>query len=216
MTSISVGYRLAPEDPWPAAMHDCIDAAEHLVDQGPTMYGAKLMAIGGESAGAHLAVLTAFHLIRSRPGHPLACLVLISGMYDLTQTLPMSKNFTRPLVVNAEMAHQFIRAFLPGRSIEDRRNPQISPLYEDLNKLAKSARAKKLPPAMFICGTEDMLLDDTLLMSAKWMATGSEAVVKIYPGAPHSFIAFADYGLAREAAGLILEFVNDSVKIFNL
>ncbi|KAK4443121.1 acetyl esterase [Podospora aff. communis PSN243] len=211
MVGVSVGYRLAPEDPWPAGVHDCIDVAEQLVDRGPTLCGAKLMVIGGESAGAHLTVLTAFHLIRSRPQHRLAGLVLNCGMYDLTQTLPRSKTFSRPLVISPEIVHHFIKAFLPDKGIEDRRTPEISPLYENLHRLAKAAPGKKLPPALFICGTEDLLLDDTILMSSRWVATGSETIVKIYPGAPHSFISFPGYGPAQEVAGLIAQFVREKV-----
>jgi len=212
MTGISVGYRLAPEHPWPAAVHDCIDAAEHLIDHGLSAYGAKLSIMGGESSGAHLTVLTVFHLFHSRPKHQLAGLVLNCGAYDLTQSLPMSRAFTRPLVINAEIFHHFIKAFLPDMGVEDRRDPKISPLYEDLGRMANAAPGKKLPPAMFICGTEDVLLDDTLLMSAKWMVAGGEVVVKIYPGAPHAFISFPGYGPAREVAGLVAQFVREKVE----
>lgn len=46
----------------------------------------------------------------------------------------------------------------------------------------------KLPPALFTCGSEDPLLDDTVFMGAKWQMWGNEAVVKVYNGAPHGFI----------------------------
>lgn len=39
-----------------------------------------------------------------------------------------------------------------------------------------------LPPALFICGTIDCLLDDNIFMSAKWLMSGSEAILKLYPG----------------------------------
>jgi acetyl esterase/lipase len=66
-----------------------------------------------------------------------------------------------------------------------------------------------LPPAIFLCGTEDPLLDDTLLMGIKWQMTGSQAIVKIYPGAPHGFIAFAGVPIAEEGAAAILEFLKE-------
>jgi acetyl esterase/lipase len=211
MIGISVGYRLAPEDPYPANVHDCINVAKQLVDRGPTLYNAKLMVIGGESAGAHLTVLTAFHLIRSRLHHSLAGLVLNCGMYDLTRSLPSSRNFTRPLVISPEIVHHFIKAFLPEKGIEDPRSPGISPLYEDIHRLAKAGPGKKLPPALLICGTEDMLLDDTILMSSKRAATGSETIVKIYLGAPHSFISFNGYGPAQEVTELIAQSAREKV-----
>ena len=45
-----------------------------------------------------------------------------------------------------------------------------------------------MPPALFTCGSEDPLIDDTVFMGAKWGMWGGEAVVKVYNGAPHGFI----------------------------
>jgi hypothetical protein len=48
VTVVSIGYRLAPEDPWPAGAEDCYDAAEYLVKNGPEVFGGELMFTGGE------------------------------------------------------------------------------------------------------------------------------------------------------------------------
>lgn len=48
LTVFSVGYRLAPENPWPAGGEDCYDAAEWLVKNGPSVFGGELMFTGGE------------------------------------------------------------------------------------------------------------------------------------------------------------------------
>nr|POE78478.1 ab hydrolase superfamily protein b1a11.02 [Quercus suber] len=68
-----------------------------------------------------------------------------------------------------------------------RRDPMISPLYAKLHTM-------KLPPALFTCGTMDALLDDSVMMSAKWSMSGAESVLKVYPGAPHGFILFPPVG----------------------
>lgn len=68
LTVISIGYRLAPEDPYPAGNEDCFDAAEYLVDNAEKEYGLTLMFMGGDSAGAHLSVLTCYQLLETRPG----------------------------------------------------------------------------------------------------------------------------------------------------
>lgn len=86
------------------------------------------------------------------------------------------------------MSH-FIEAYLPNSSIESRRDPKISPFYADLRKLAKQSK-QGLPPVLFTCGSEDCLLDDTMMMSVKWQMAGGDTVVKIYPGAPHGFNSF--------------------------
>lgn len=57
----------------------------------------------------------------------------------------------------------------------DRRDYRISPLFADLSKM-------KLPPALFLCGTRDCLLDDSVFMHSKWAMTGTESILKIYPG----------------------------------
>lgn len=48
LTVFSVGYRLAPEHPWPAGGEDCYDAAEWLVKNGASVFGGELMFTGGE------------------------------------------------------------------------------------------------------------------------------------------------------------------------
>jgi acetyl esterase/lipase len=48
LTVFSVGYRLAPEDPWPAGAHDVYDAAEWLIEYGQEKFGGELMFTGGE------------------------------------------------------------------------------------------------------------------------------------------------------------------------
>ena len=210
LTAISVGYRLAPEDPHPAAIEDCFDAAEYLVDHAEAEYGAKLLFTGGESAGASLAASTVFHLLRSRPTHRLAGVVLPYGYFDLTHNLPKAASFTTPLVINLDALERFSGAYMPGKSIEEKRHHLVSPLYEDMQKLVSAN--KSLPPAIFLCGTEDPLLDDTLLMSMKWMITGSEAIVKIYPGAPHGFTAFASVKAAKEGTAAIVQFVQEKLE----
>ena len=135
-----------------------------------------------ESAGGHLTAITTFHLLETRPQHHLAGLILNFGAYDLT-FLPMAKNFEQPLVLTPQIMDHFIEAFLPGMSMEQRKDPSISPFYKDL-------RGLKLPSALFACGTADCLLDDTVMMAVKWQMAGAEAITKLYPGAPHGFTAF--------------------------
>jgi acetyl esterase/lipase len=77
--------------------------------------------------------------------------------------------------------HWFTDNFLPGLDAEQRRAPEISPLYADL---------RDLPPALFSVGTLDPLLDDSLFMAARWLAAGNEAELRIYEEAVHGFNAY--------------------------
>ena len=77
----------------------------------------------------------------------------------------------------------FREALLPGWTALQWKDPAVSPLFQDLTGM-------KLPVALFTCGTEDTLLDDTMMMGVKWIMSGSEAIVKLFAGAPHGFTLF--------------------------
>jgi acetyl esterase len=174
----SVEYRLAPKHPFPAGPDDCERVARWLFDGGYLELGAPpLFAIGGESAGAHLAVLT---LLRLRETAAFAAANLVYGAFDLSGT-PSRRRRTDALVLTGAVMDWFTDNFLPGLEAEQRRAPDISPLYADL---------RGLPPALFSVGTLDPLLDDSLFMAARWQAAGNEAELRVYEEAVHGFNAF--------------------------
>ena len=186
----SVGYPLAPEDPFPAGPEDCYDAAEWLLDNAELRFGIPLAFVGGESAGGHLSMLVTLHLLQHSnqkfADFRFKGLLLHFGCYSMIW-MPQVYNFQRleVLVLDQVFMDRYIEVFLPGKTDKEKRYPSISPLFEDLEPLRG-----KLPPALFTCGTEDLLLDDTMFMSVKWPMGGGEAVVKIVPGAPHGYIMF--------------------------
>jgi acetyl esterase/lipase len=192
-------------------VHDAIDAAEYMVDHAVEVYGAPLRFLGGESAGACLAALSALLLMRSRPSYKLSGLVLPYGLFDLALGLPTVAASTKPLMINLAILERFNGAYVPGMSTAERKNPCVSPLYEDLEALVAASWSGSLPPALFLCGTEDPLLDDTILMSTKWSIAGGEAIVKIYPGATHGFTAFPGLPVADEANAVIPEFMQEKL-----
>lgn len=186
----SVGYRLAPEDPFPAGPDDCYDSAEWLIKNALSKLGAPLKYIGGESAGGHLSMLVMLHLLHHKESvfssFNFAGLLLHFGCYDLT-FLPSTYTFNPPevLVLDKDLMDHYIEVFLPGMSLEEKRRPEVSPLYADLQKLRG-----RLPPALFTCGTADCLLDDTIFMTAKYQMAGAETEVLIVPGAPHGYCMY--------------------------
>jgi acetyl esterase/lipase len=188
---LSVGYRVAPEHPYPAAPDDCFDVASWLTANARERFGTDLAFIGGESAGANLAVVTVLRLFRSslqeHASLRLKGLLLHYGSYSM-RWLPGPKLFRRKptLILDEEMMDNFREAYVPGMKDNEQQltSPDVSPFYADLTGL-------NLPPALFTVGTEDCLLEDSVFMSTRWMIAGGEAILKIYPGSPHGFILFA-------------------------
>jgi len=176
---ISVDYRLAPEHPFPAGSDDCLNVAGWVLDNEP-----GIIAIGGESAGAHFSALTLLR-IRDELGaiDRVSGANLVFGVFDLSGT-PSSRG-TRPTELGDVLEDDFRdvvrRAYLPGVSIEDARLPSISPLFADLSRM---------PPALFTVGLADHLLDDSLFMSARWLAYGNDAELAVYPDCIHGFTWF--------------------------
>ena len=185
----SVDYRLAPEHPFPAGPDDCEAAARWLLAEARAELGADRFVLGGESAGAHLAVVT---LLRLRDaGVDLADVVaadLVFGCYDLGGTPSHLAWGERNLILSRPILDWFLECFTPGMTPEERRAPGISPLYADL---------RDLPPARFTVGDLDPLLDDSRLMARGWRAAGNAAELAVYPESIHAFT-----GLPTEQAAL--------------
>ncbi|WP_242893288.1 alpha/beta hydrolase [Actinomadura litoris] len=175
---VSVGYRLAPEHPHPAAAEDCEDVARWLLDHAADRFGADRLLIAGESAGAHLAVLTLLRLGADAPAFRAA--QLSYGVFDLSMT-PSQRDGADKLFTSTPAMRWFYDQYLPGLAPEERRDPAISPLYADV---------RGMPPARFTVGTEDPLLDDSLFMAARWRAAGNDTELEVVAEGIHGFASF--------------------------
>lgn len=192
---ISVGYRLAPENPYPAAPDDCEAAALWVVVNSAMQFGTDWLAIGGESAGAHLAAVTMLRL-RDRHGYAnFRAANLVYGVFDLALT-PSVRNWgPRRLVLNTPTITWFRDVFAPDPATWAA--PDVSPIHADL---------LGLPPALFTVGTLDPLIDDTLFMHARWGAAGNRAELDLFPGGAHGFPAFGG-PLARRFQARVDDFL---------
>jgi acetyl esterase len=184
LTVVSVNYRLAPEDPYPAGPDDCEAAALWLLGAAgqAELQAPGPRAIGGDSAGGQLAAVT---LLRLRDRHGITgafgAAVFQYGCFDLSMTPSQRLWGERNLVLSGPIMVWFSDQFLPDRDREQRRDPDISPLFADL---------EGMPPAIFTCGTEDPLLDDTLFMEARWRQSGHATELRLWAQAPHGFLSF--------------------------
>ena len=192
-TVISVGYRLAPENPYPAAVDDALAAYQALLDNGTDPSG---IAFAGESAGGGLAVATLVNA-RDHGLPPPAAAYVMSPYADLTlagATMD-TKRDADPL-----LSPEALRARVPDYTVgHDPALALISPVFADL---------AELPPLIIQAGTHEVLLDDAIRL-ARQAATADVAVtLDITPGVPHVFQAYApilDEGAAAlDRAGQLL------------
>ncbi|EEU34907.1 uncharacterized protein NECHADRAFT_93175 [Fusarium vanettenii 77-13-4] len=185
--TLSVGYRLAPEHPFPEGIQDCFDVADELVKNGTKEFGGSLNFIGGESAGAYLTVQTFFHLagVNSKL-ETLKGLVLSYGAWSWSWLpsayMPDTGANNLPSLCDAFESEYGTLASKETCFDHDLKRPAVSPLYRVLTQLRG-----RLPPALFLCGTADPLIDDTILLSAHWQMAEGQATVRFIPGAPHAF-----------------------------
>jgi acetyl esterase/lipase len=167
VTVVSVEYRLAPENPWPAAPDDCETAALWLMEEGRKVFGTERILIGGASAGATLATTTLLRLRDRDLVHPIIGAVLQFGAYDLSGQSAGGRLYADEWFIQAYAGH-----------VGDRTDPDVSPLYGDL---------RGLPPTLLLVGTLDVLLEDNLAMAARLSAAGNEVDLRVFPESMHGF-----------------------------
>ncbi|KAJ0421596.1 Alpha/Beta hydrolase protein [Aspergillus carlsbadensis] len=203
---ISVGYRLAPEDPYPSGVQDCFDAADFFVRNHDNNHGLPVRVIGGESAGAFLTMQVLFHLLGTYPNlNTIKALILAYGLYtwsflprvytnpdsvclnpnkqDIFRNLALTPNPTLTTTLR-DFDAEFGTLQSTDADIYDSplKHPVFSPVYRRFDTVGS-----RLPPALFVVGTADPLVDDTILMSVRWQMAHGPAVTRFVPGAPHAF-----------------------------
>lgn len=171
----SVQYRLAPENRWPAQIDDVLAGLQRIRQQWPGMP----VAIGGESAGGHLSAAAMSALRAAGQLDGVVGAVLNYGMYDLRMTASMANWGARKLILSTPVVGWFVENLLPDTALPT--DPVASPLLSDLDGM---------PPALFQVGTLDPLLDDTLLLAARWAGAGVQTDLAVWPGGIHAFDAF--------------------------
>ncbi len=194
LTVVSTYYRLAPENPYPAGPDDCEAAALWLHHNASDSFGAQLLAIGGESAGAHLAAVTCLRLRDSHGLAPFRAALLTYGAYDLRGTPSVLEAGEGTLILTTSIISWFTEQFAGHHDLCD---PDLSPIFADL---------RGLPPALFTVGTIDPLFDDSLFMFSRWRKAANQAELAIWPKGIHAFDYFEnEYGrAARERMHMFL------------
>jgi monoterpene epsilon-lactone hydrolase len=171
--TLAVGYRLAPEHPFPAAIDDALTAWRCLRNQG---LAAGRIALGGDSAGGGLTVAL-INRLRDAGEELPGCAWLVSPWTDLTmsgETLA-TKDAVDPIIHKGYLG-ELADAYLPART--DRKDPQISPLFADL---------KGLPPTLIQVGAAETLLADATRFAAAAGAADVRVTLEIWPHMIHAW-----------------------------
>jgi acetyl esterase len=188
---VAVDYSLSPEARFPRALEETVDVIAWLREHGAAHgVDAARMAVGGDSAGANLAIASQLRL--RDDGHPVLEAMLFNyGAFNDRETPSWTRYDGPRYMLEADEMHAFWDNYL--RDDGDRDNPLAVPLRADLRGL----------PATFMTVAEcDILVDDNHAMAAALRAAGVEVELRSYAGATHSFLeAVSISELADRALG---------------
>jgi acetyl esterase/lipase len=186
-------YRLAPENPYPAAPDDCLAAYRWLLESG---VNPKNVVFVGDSAGGNLALVT---LLRAREaGEPLpACAVLLSPGVDCTLS-------SRSMVDNADRDPMLLlnnlvvlrNKYVPVPELIT--HPHVSPLFGDF---------EGLPPLLLQVGSGELLRDESVRVAHKAQAAGVDVELELWPDTPHVFQIVSFLPESLQALEHIVRFV---------
>ncbi len=187
---VSVGYRLAPEHKFPAAVEDSFAALKWVGEQAGSLGAdARRMAIGGDSAGGNLAAVAAI-LAREGGGPPLAFQLLV---YPPTAPFPDSASqhaLSDGYLLTRKHILWFQGHYL--RSDDDRRDFRYAPLL--------CPNLSGLPPALVIVAEYDPLRDEGIAYAKRLREAGNQVELMDYPGMVHPFFSMSGaVDVARQA-----------------
>jgi acetyl esterase len=175
---ITVGYRLAPENPFPAAVNDCHQATQWIAAHASELQVGRI-AVGGDSAGGNLAAATTLLARESGPELAAQLLVYPNTLYG-SDTASMRAG-DDPFLFNRTSVGWYWDHYLTDPA--DGRNPLASPL------LAESHA--DLPPALVITAEFDPLRDEGEFYAEKLFAAGVPTQLSRYDGMVHGFFAMS-------------------------
>lgn len=176
-----IDYRLAPENPFPAAIDDCLAAYRAVLDR----HDAASITVAGDSAGGN-AVLATLVAARDATDPMPACAYLMSPWTDLSGSgLTIRSNAGVDPMLKEDFVAEAAGMYAADRPLED---PGISPLFADLSEL---------PPMLIQCGVDEILLDDSRRLAERAADVGVDVTLELADGMWHVYQGFA--GLMPEA-----------------
>jgi epsilon-lactone hydrolase len=161
---LMVDYRLAPEYPFPAALHDCVTAYRWLLKQGTP---AANIVVAGDSAGGNLTITLLMKL--RDDGDPLpAAAACLSPVTDLANQDTLHPRLKDPVLPPAAVRF-YNKAYVAHN---DARDPLISPVFGNL---------RGLPPLLVHAGEDEILRDDAVRIASLAKSADVDVRLEIYP-----------------------------------
>lgn len=193
MDVLCFDYRLAPENPYPAACEDAMKAWDYLMLLG---YGARDVVIAGDSAGGNLA-LSLVHKLKQQKRLLPRGLVLLSPWTDLTSSgkTHETKAEVDP-VLDADYLDRMISNYVKGEELD---NPLISPLFGDFSGF---------PPTYIQTGSNEILLSDSTMLHEKMIQANVSVKMDVFEGMWHVF-QMSPFKTAYDAMEKNAEFIFD-------
>lgn len=176
---ISVDYRLAPENPFPAGLNDIYNVLEWTYKNSQSINGDKNhIAVAGDSAGGNLSAAVSL-ITRDKNGPHITCIVLIYPSTDISKLNTKSWSyFGNKFNVSTEDMQKYISLYVPQK--EHRKLPYASPLLAE--------NLKNLPAALVITAEIDPLRDEGEAYAEKLKEAGNKVNFIRYEGVTHGFI----------------------------
>lgn len=176
---------LAPENPFPAAVHDCWETLLWLVAEGPAALSLDpfKIATGGSSAGGNLASIMTHKALTLSPPVRFRAQLLSVPVTDNTATVANNESYRRYQYAPALPALKMIwyrDHYLPNEA--DRTDPEASPLFYE-------GDWSQLPPALVMVGELDVLRTEGEQYAEKLQEAGVEVDLQVMERMPHPFLA---------------------------
>ena len=168
-----IGYRLAPEHPFPAALDDAVTAYRYLLKKG---YNPQQIALCGESAGGGLCYALCQKLQQLELPLP-GGIIAISPWTDLTGS---GASYTENASTDPSLTPKLLD-FYASSYAADLQDPLVSPLFGDLSQM---------PPSLLFAGSDELLVDDARRMHKKLIESGRRSKLIVAPNRWHGYVLY--------------------------